>query len=214
MKKLKLFSLFLFLLIGAGNLWATDYELTTSITDGDYVIGCIKGAAGTDNVIRAIKAEKSGNWGAYITITPSKGKISNPDASVVWTLHKISNNSFSLKNGNNYYVITTGTDKNSVALSTSSSTIYFAAIGNSTDAFELSGVSSFTVSSGNQLGCNQGSGFGYRQYAQRAHGTGDTDIATQIRFYKKVGTTKTTHFENPAKNTTSCKLFLNFIYNI
>lgn len=162
-----------------------DYELTTTITDGDYVIGCIKGSAGNDNVVQAINATITSGWGQYTSITPSSGKISNPDASVVWTLTKIGDNSFSLKNGSVYYKITTGTGNGSVGTNASSQTIYYAAVGGSTNAFELSGVSTFTVSSGNQLGCNQQSGNGYRQYAQREHGTTNTGISTQVRFYKK-----------------------------
>lgn len=171
--------------IGSGNVWGEDYTLTTTITDGDYVIGCIKGTAGTDNSIRAINATITSGWGKYATVTPSGGKIANPSSDIVWTLTKISANSFSLKNGSVYYKITTGTGSGSVATQATSSTIYFAAVGSSTNAFELSGVSTFTVSSGNQLACNQGSGYGYRQYAQRTHETTATGISTQVRFYKK-----------------------------
>ena len=187
MRKLKtLFALLVLSFFTIGNVWATDtYELTTTITDGDYVIGAIQGSAGANNTIKAIQCTVTSGWGKYRAITPSNGTITDPNSDVVWTLKKISDNSFSLKNGTNYYKISTGTGDGSVSLDTKSSTIYFAAVGNSTNAFELSGVSDFTVSSKNQLACNQSGSYGYRQYAQRNHGTGNTDISTQIRFYKK-----------------------------
>lgn len=183
----KIFSfLLLGLLLSVGNAWATDtYELTTTITDGDYVIGCIIGAATDDNTIAAINTTVNGGWGKYTTVTPSDGVISDPESELVWKLTKISDNSFSLKNGTSYYKVSTGTGSGSVSISNNASTIYFEAVGNSTDAFELSGVSTFTVSSGNQLACNLGSGYGYRQYTQRTHAITEGGITTQIRFYKK-----------------------------
>ncbi|MBQ8833160.1 MAG: InlB B-repeat-containing protein [Paludibacteraceae bacterium] len=177
--------------IGIGSAWGEDYELVSTITDGEYVIGAVKGSAGTNTTIYAINNTDGSNWKSATETTPSNGKISNPASSIVWTLTKTGNNSFTLKNGSVYLTIATTTGSGSVrSNSTSAGTIYFASTGSSS-TFEISGVSTFTVSSGNQVGYNIGNG--YRQYAERGHSTTTTtgSISTQFRFYKKIASTFT-----------------------
>lgn len=166
-------------------VWGVDYELVTTITDGEYVIGAVAGTAGKDTKIYAFNTTDNSSWGPATEITPSNGKISNPASSVVWTLTTSGTNGFTLKNGSNYYYIGTGTGSGSVRVKTTSTTLYYVAAASGTSAFEVSGVSTFTLSSGNQLGYNIGSG--YRQYANRSHASTTTNgsISTQIRFYKK-----------------------------
>lgn len=58
------------------NGWADDYVLYSgTITEGDYVIYYDGGA---------LKNTVTSNRWDYTTVTPSSGKISNPDASIVW----------------------------------------------------------------------------------------------------------------------------------
>ena len=183
--------LIILITIGIGSAWGEDYELVTTITDGEYVIGAVKGSAGNNTTIYAINSTDGTSWKSATEKTPSNGKISNPASSIVWTLTKTGDNSFTLKNGSIYLTIATTTGSGSVrSNSTSAGTIYFASTG-SNSTFEISGVSTFTVSSGNQVGYNIGSG--YRQYAQRSHSTATTSgsISTQFRFYKKTASTFT-----------------------
>lgn len=170
--------------LSVGQMWGIDYTLTTTLTEGDYVIGAVKGTAGTDTHIYAFANTDNSSWGVGTETTPSDGKISDPASSIVWHLTPIGNNGFSLKNGTKYLTIGTGKGSGTVRYnSTSSGTIYFAATG-SNSTYEISGVSSFTVASGNQVGYNIGSG--YRQYAQRTHSTSTSSgqISVQFRFYK------------------------------
>lgn len=182
----KLCTLLFVLLLGFGQIWGDDYELVSTITNGEYVIGAVKGSAGTDAHIYAINNTDNSSWKAGTETTPSNGKISNPNAAIVWTLTTSGTNGFTLKNGTKYLTVGTGTGGGSVrSNSTNAGTIYYVSTG-SNSTFEISGVSNFTVSSGNQVGYNIGSG--YRQYANRTHSTGTTSgsISVQFRFYKKV----------------------------
>lgn len=183
--KIRYLALLMFLTLITTQAWGDDYELVSTITDGEYVIGAVKGSAGTDTHIYAINNTDNSSWKAGVETTPSGGKISNPASTIVWTLTTNGTNGFSLKNGTKYLTVGTGTGSGTVrANSTTSGTIYYVSTG-SNSTFEISGVSTFTISSGNQVGYNIGSG--YRQYANRTHSTqtGSGQISVQFRFYKK-----------------------------
>ncbi|SFW24446.1 Chitobiase/beta-hexosaminidase C-terminal domain-containing protein [Prevotellaceae bacterium HUN156] len=78
MKKLFLKAMLLLcaLIVGSSSLWADDYVLYSgTITEGDYVIYYDGGA---------LKNTVTSNRWDYTTVTPTSGKISNPDASIVW----------------------------------------------------------------------------------------------------------------------------------
>lgn len=171
------------------NVWGTDYKLTTIIRDGDYVIGAVKGSSGANNTIYAFDKTDNATWGKGTETTASSNIISNPSNDIVWTVITLEDGSIRLQNKANskYLYLKAGTGSGSMRVQDSPATIYYAAT-SSNSTFELSGASSFTVESGNQLGYRIGSG--YQMYAHRTHATTTSNgsISVQFRFYRKYGT--------------------------
>ena len=161
---------------------STNYELTTNLTDGDYVIGTVQGTVGTDTAIGAINGTYSSGWQKYDVTTPANSVISNPSSTIVWTLQNQTGGGFTLKNKstNKYLTITTGTGSGSVNVGDSGSTMYTSVLDSSASTFKIKPSTSST----NQLACNFGSGYGYRMYANRDQGTA-SGICVAIRFYKQ-----------------------------
>ncbi len=169
-------------------VWGTDYKLTTIIRDGDYVIGAVKGSSGANNTIYAFDKTDNATWGNGTETSASSNTISNPSNDIVWTVITLEDGSFRLQNKANskYLYLKAGTGSGSMRVQDSPATIYYATGSNST--FELSGASSFTVSTGNQLGYKIGSG--YQMFLQTPNSTYTTtgSISVQFRFYRKYGT--------------------------
>ena len=158
------------------------YELTATLSDGEYVFGVVKGTVGTDTAIGAVKGELSGTWGAYTVLTPENGLIASADDIEIWTLTNVTGGiTLQNKSTGKYLSLPTGTGSGSgvPSFSDSAVTIYTSVVSADNSTFKLHPTDSST----NQLACNFGSGYGYRMYATRNQGT-DSGICVEIRFYK------------------------------
>ena len=171
---------------GGGELESTSFGLTNTLSNGDYVIGALNGTAGADNNIQAMNYTVDGGWLKYATTTPADGIITTEDLSIVWTLELQSGGGFTLKNKSTgkYLTLGTGTGSGSVTVTETATVLYASAVDSTGATFEVHPTSSST----NVLACNQGSGYGYRMYADKDHATSATGIATLIRFYKSGAT--------------------------
>ena len=171
---------------GTGELESTYFGLTNTLSNGDYVIGALNGAAGANNNIQAMNATVDGGWLKYATTTPADGIITTEDLSIVWTLELQSDGGFTLKNKSTgkYLTLDAGIGSGSVTVTDTATVIYASAVDSTGATFELHPTSTST----NVLACNQSSGYGYRMYEDRDHSTGATGIATLIRFYKSGAT--------------------------
>ena len=177
---------------GSSSGSSTDYELTDTLDDGDYVFGAVKGTVAADTAIGAVQGALSGTWGAYTATTPSGGIISEPADNIVWTLENVTGG-ITLKNKSTdkYLSLPTGTGSSSgvPSFSDSAVTIYTSVESANDSTFKLHPTSSST----NQLACNFGSGYGYRMYATRSQGN-DSGICVEIRFYKQQSGSSTTYY--------------------
>ena len=129
MKHLKLFfALFAMLALGVGNAWANEYALYSgTITEGDYVI--VYDGNAMNNTV---SSSRLGNT----TVTITDGKISNPDATIVWhiapsgdywTIFSANVNKYAASTGakNKAQLLDSGTDDKSLWTVSGSSTYEF-----------------------------------------------------------------------------------------
>ena len=129
MKHFKLFfALFAMLALGVGNAWANEYALYSgTITEGDYVI--VYDGNAMNNTL---SSSRLGNTAVTIT----DGKISNPDATIVWhiapsgdywTIFSASVNKYAASTGakNKAQLLASGTDDKSLWTVSGSGTYEF-----------------------------------------------------------------------------------------
>jgi hypothetical protein len=161
------------------------YTLTNDLSAGDYVIGALVGTAGTDNNIAAINATLTNGWLKYTLTTPSNGVITMSDTTHVWTL-AASGTGYTLvnKSSGQYLTLSSTIGSGSASVATTAATVYASVVDATQKTFEMHDLATSTATSGNQLCCNLGTGYGYRMYAERTHVTTTTGISTQIRFFK------------------------------
>ena len=129
MKHLKLFfALFAMLALGVGNAWADEYALYSgTITEGDYVI--VYDGNAMNNTVSSSRL-------GYTAVTITDGKISNPDATIVWhiapsgdywTIFSANVNKYAASTGakNKAQLLASGTDDKSLWTVSGSSTYEF-----------------------------------------------------------------------------------------
>lgn len=164
---------------GSGSGGANEFEWTTDISNGDYIIGYYSSGS-----VKAFDSDNIDTWLYGQEVSPSSNKITTTDTSIIWTLTGNANG-FTLKNkktGN--YLTSSGTGSGSISLSSTGTTYNASASG-----------SNYVIRTGdNDIRFNS---TGYRMYASSNTQTGQKAMS----FYKA-----TASYENYTTNPVSTKI--------
>ena len=217
MRKLKLFSLLLMLLVGMGQVWATEYEyqMVTSVnqvTAGTYVVGALRSTTATNNFYFGKASVSSGDWVVsddYVTVAEAGGvrkfdATSLPSGAVEFTFTGNNTDGFTIANGSKYLYFTESSNRKLAFASTGSSYKWAAASKSGaliTGGIYLSkksgGTGNYTISE------NSTAAGAIRGYA-------NTTAYRAIYLFKKQeksGTTKPTRFSNHTEIPSNSLIF-------
>ena len=172
------------------------YNITTTLTAGKtYLFGAVRAAASptlaynkTVGIIN-VSSTTADSWGSFVAVTPSSDGViasSSVTNACKWTLESINQNAIVLKNqSNNYFWVKSSTGANTVAVTTSSNTVYIEDVHTTCkDAFMIHPTSTST----NRLMLNNANG--YRMYG--ATSAPSATFSPYVWFFEETSTTVST----------------------